>query len=129
MNLPSQDQVNAIARHVASFAGGAIVMFGLGTKVNPATVTAIVNATGTLVNDFVVLAGLVSPMVAAYFASRSASQTSQVKSVLAMQGVEHIEVNAKATPALAVIAVDPANAKIAPIPAAEAAAQKTAAAA
>lgn len=54
-------------------------------------------------------------------------QGSQIMNVLAMPGVEHIEVNKNANPTLASIAVDPANAKIAPTASAEAAVQKTAA--
>ena len=116
MNLPTQEQVNAIARHVASFAGGAIVMFGLGTKINPDTITAIINATSTLVNDAVTLIGLVSPLVAAYFAARSASQKSQVAAVQAMPGVEKVLVNANASQTLAVMAASVENPKIIPTP-------------
>jgi len=114
--LPTQDQVNAAVRHVASFAGGMIVMFGLGTKINPDTLTAIINATGTLVNDAVTLIGLVSPIVMALYAGKSASQTSQIAAVKAMPGVERILVNDQATPKLAAIAVDPAEKKVAPVP-------------
>ncbi len=46
------------------------------------------------------------------------SQSTQVKSVLAMTGVEKIDVNAKASPELAKLAVDPTQDKIAPTPAA-----------
>lgn len=45
-------------------------------------------------------------------------QSQQVKDVLAMPGVEKIDVNAKANTALAAIAVDPNIDKIAPTPAA-----------
>jgi hypothetical protein len=81
MDLPTPAQVNAAARHVASFAGGAIVMFGLGSKVNPDTLNALINAAGNLVNDGIVLAGIVSPLVAAYFASKTASPTAQAAAV------------------------------------------------
>jgi len=64
MWLPSQAQVNAASRHVASAIGGAIIVFGLSTKIDVNTVNAIVTATGTLVNDAVVLIGLVSPLAA-----------------------------------------------------------------
>lgn len=83
MDLPNSDQVNAAARHIASFAGGTIVMFGLGTKINPDTLTAIINATGTLVNDAVVLIGLLSPLIAGYFATKSASPVAQAAAVAA----------------------------------------------
>lgn len=83
MNLPSQAQVNAIARHVASAAAGAVILFGLSTKVDPAAVTNIINATGTLVNDIILLVGLVTPIVSAFYASKTASLTSQAAAVAA----------------------------------------------
>ena len=58
--------------------------------------------------------GIILNSVGAAFAT----QTSQVKDVLDMPGVEHITVNAKANPALAALAVDPAVDKIAPTQAA-----------
>ena len=116
MKLPSQDQVNAATRHLASFAGGAILMFGLGAKITPDTLTAIINATGNLVNDVITLVGIVAPLAAAYFAARSASQTAQVHAVQAMPGVEKVLVNAQASPALAVIAADPTQAKVVATP-------------
>lgn len=54
------------------------------------------------------------------------TQTNQVKDVAAMPGVEKISVNSTASPALATLAVDPAQAKVAPTPSAEAAVQKAA---
>lgn len=56
------------------------------------------------------------------------SQSAQVKAVAAMPGVESINVNSQANTALATLAVDPTQAKVAPTPSAEAAVQKTAAA-
>jgi hypothetical protein len=50
--------------------------------------------------------------------SAFATQTSLVKDVLAMPGVEHVEINAKANAPLAVLAVDPTVDKIAPTQAA-----------
>ena len=47
-------------------------------------------------------------------------QSAQIKQVLAMDGVEHIDVNSKANATLAQIAVDPAVDKIAPTQSAEA---------
>lgn len=46
------------------------------------------------------------------------TQSAQVKDVLAMDGVEKIDVNAKANATLATLAVDPAVNKISPTPAA-----------
>jgi hypothetical protein len=45
-------------------------------------------------------------------------QADQVRQVLAMPGVEKLDVNAKASPALARLAIDPNVDKIAPTPAA-----------
>lgn len=85
MNLPTQAQVNAATRHAASFAAGAIAMFGISTKIDPQTVVAIINSLGTLTNDAVTLIGLVTPLIAAWFASRSASTAAQKKSIVAAQ--------------------------------------------
>ena len=87
MNLPTQDQVNAVARHLVSFAGGAIVMFGLGSKIDAGTVNVIITTGGALVNNVITLVGVISPMVAAYFASKSASPASQAASVAARGGI------------------------------------------
>jgi hypothetical protein len=83
MWLPTQAQVNAATRHAASFAGGAILMFGLSTKIDPETVKNIINSLGTAVNDIVVIIGLVSPLIAGYFASKSASPVAQAQAVAA----------------------------------------------
>jgi hypothetical protein len=53
-------------------------------------------------------------------------QSSQVKAVQAMPGVEKIVVNAQANETLATLAVDPAQAKIEALPSAQAAVNKTA---
>jgi hypothetical protein len=58
-------------------------MFGLSTKIDINTVNQVIGAAGTVVNDLVVLIGIASPMVAGYFASKSASPTAQAKSVAA----------------------------------------------
>ena len=81
MNLPTQAEVNAATRHIGSFVGGVILAFGISTKVDPNTIQQIIAATGTLVNDGIVLIGLVGPMVAAYFASKSANPKSQAESI------------------------------------------------
>lgn len=87
MWLPTQAQVNAATRNVASAVGGAILMFGLSTKIDPGTVNSIITATGTVINDLVVLIGLVGPVVAAYFASKSASPNAQADAVAASGAV------------------------------------------
>jgi hypothetical protein len=112
MNLPSQDEVLAATRHIASFAGGAVLMLGLGTRISPDTLTAIVNATGAVIGDTITLVGLITPIVAAYYASHAQTQTYKVQSVQAMPGVEKVFINAAATPALAALAVDPAVPKV-----------------
>lgn len=48
----------------------------------------------------------------------TSGQGSMVKNVLAMPGIEKIDVNSKASSTLAAIAVDPAQDKISPTPAA-----------
>lgn len=55
------------------------------------------------------------------------TQGQQVKQVLAMPGVEKLDVNGKASPALAALAVDPNVNKIAPTPAAQSAVERIAA--
>ena len=81
MNLPTQSQVNAATRNIASAAGGAILMFGLATKVDPDTINSIIAATGTLVNDAIVLIGLVGPIIASWYASHSATPVAQAVSL------------------------------------------------
>ena len=83
MNLPTQAQVEAAARHLASAAGGAILLFGLSTKFDPTAVGAVINASGTLVNDVIMLIGLVTPIIAGFYASKTASPTSQAAAVAA----------------------------------------------
>jgi hypothetical protein len=81
IQLPTQAEVNAATRHLASFAGGAILAFGLATKIDPQTVQSIITATGTLVNDAIALAGIVMPVVAAWYAQRSATPVAQAQAV------------------------------------------------
>ena len=76
-------------------------MFGLSTKIDPQTVVAIINSVGSLVNDSVLLIGLVTPFVSAWLASRSASTPSQTAAV-------------QANPKAQVITTDPALAKAVP---------------
>lgn len=81
MNLPSAAQVTAAGRHVATFAGGALVMLGLGTKISPEQVTAIINSFTTLYGDLMTFIAAVTPIAMLVLASKSASPTSQLKSV------------------------------------------------
>jgi len=81
MWLPSQAQVNAFTRNLASGIGGAVLMFGLSNKIDVNTLNALITGAGTLVNDAVVLIGIASPFIAGYFASKSASPTQQSASI------------------------------------------------
>lgn len=87
MWLPTQAQVNAATRNIASGVAGAVLMFGLSSKIDVNAVGRAIAAAGTVVNDVIVLIGLVSPLVAAYFASKSASPTAQAKAVTAAGAV------------------------------------------
>ena len=71
------------------------------------------------------VAGIVLNSIGAAFST----QTSQIKDVLAMPGVERITVNAQANQPLAAVAIDPAVDKIAPTAAALSAVTQTAKAA
>jgi hypothetical protein len=77
MNVPTQSQVNAASRHAATFTAGAIAMFGLSTKLDPNTVQQIITASGNLINDIILLAGLITPIVTSLYASWSATPASQ----------------------------------------------------
>ena len=96
MNLPNPNQVNAITRHAGSFAAGAIAMFGLQSKLDPATITAIINSLGTLTNDVIVFIGLVTPLITAYLASRSASADAQKKAVSLQPNTVVVQTNSPA---------------------------------
>jgi hypothetical protein len=107
MNLPTQLQVNAATRHAASFAAGAIAMFGLSTKIDPQTAVAIINSGGALVNDGVLFIGLVTPFVTSWRASRSASTPSQTAAVQANPKAQVITTDpdlAKAVPGVKLVA-------------------------
>jgi hypothetical protein len=93
--------------------GGASQLGDLSLSV--AAVKAIL-AIATLGNGF--LGGLVTLFSTSANMAKSVDQGTLVKSVLAMDGVQHIDVNAKASQTLAAIAVDPNVNKIAPTPAA-----------
>lgn len=81
MNLPTKDQVNAASRHLLSALGGAVVMFGIGSKVDMGTVTTIVNTFGSLINDVVLLIGVLAPVYAGWRAQQSAQPASQAASL------------------------------------------------
>lgn len=95
---------------------------------------------GALIGSTAQLTDLFGPQIAKYIISVASlgnsifggivtmisGQGSQIMNVLAMPGVEKINVNAKANPTLAAIAVDPTVDKIAPIPAAQESVQQTA---
>ncbi len=103
MNLPTTNQVAAATRHVASFAAGAIAMFGLSTKINPDQVQALITNVGTLVSDLVVVVGIATPMITGWMASRASSPAAQISAVAANPDVKQIVT----TPAVA--AADPSS--------------------
>lgn len=76
----------------------------------------------TITLDIIAGLGLTNIIVSSIGAAISGadSQDTQIKNVLAMPGVQKIDVNEKASPDLAKLAVDPTIDKIGPIPAAEA---------
>ena len=82
MELSTQSQVLAATRNAASAAAGAILVFGLSSKIDPATATAIINSLGTVVSDVIVLVGLVTPVVTSLYAWWSASEKNQVAQAL-----------------------------------------------
>lgn len=95
---------------------------------------------GALIGSAAQLTDLFGPLAAKYIISIASlgnsifggivtmlsSQGAQIKNVLAMPGVDKINVNASASPALAAIAVDPSVDKISPTPAAQNAVEQTA---
>src|SRR5579872_5559694 len=73
-----------------------------------------------IVKEIVSISGLVSGVLGIVLAFLT-GQVNAVKAVQAMPGVESIVVNAKASPALAALAVDPTQDKVDVLPAAAAA--------
>lgn len=78
-----------------------------------------------IVKEVVSLAGFVAGILGVIL-SFMTGQASQVAAVRDMPGVEKIVVNERASPVLATLAVDPAQAKIEPLPQAEKAVEATA---
>lgn len=81
MKLPTTDQVNAATRHLISAIGGAVVMFGLSSKINIETVTTVINQLGSITNSIVLLLGIVTPVIAGYYAQKSAKTENQAASL------------------------------------------------
>lgn len=95
---------------------------------------------GALIGSVTQLTDLFGPEVAKYIVSIASlgnsifggvvtmisGQGAQIKNVLAMPGVEKINVNGQANATLAAIAVDPSIDKISPTPAAQQAVEETA---
>ena len=95
MKLPTQGQVNAATRHLASFAAGAIAVFGLESKVDPSQMTALINGLGALSDDVISIVGIITPMVAALYAARASSPKSQIASVQALPQAQVIVTDPK----------------------------------
>ena len=96
MQLPTTAQIASATRHVASFAGGAVAMFGLSKAIDPVKLAEAINALGTLGQDLVTFIGLLTPLISGYIAWRSASLKSQMKAVEAAPGVQQIVVSSQA---------------------------------
>lgn len=79
----------------------------------------------TVTKSITAVAALLNSILGATLAVIT-SQTGTVKDVLAMPGVDKININASANQTLAAIAVDPAINKISPTPAAQSAVEATA---
>ena len=94
----------------------AVVMVILGVLVgSTAQLTDLLGPAST--KTIVSLASLANTMLSGIMVVLT-GQSAQVKSVIAMPGIEKITVNSQASPTLAQIAVDPAVNKISPTPAA-----------
>ena len=78
-----------------------------------------------IVKEIVSLAGFTSGVLGIVLTFMT-GQSGQLKAVQSMPGVESIQVNAKASPTLAAMAVDPSQEKIQVIPAAASAVTQTA---
>jgi hypothetical protein len=77
VNLPNQQQVKNIVGHVGTAVGTAIAIFGLQAKgLDPVKVTAAINALGDLVNNIVIVAGLIGGVLATYKAASGSSTAS-----------------------------------------------------
>lgn len=110
MGLPTQAQVSAYTRNLASGAAGAVLMLGLGSKIDTAALTQAIAAAGTVVNDVVVLIGVATPLVAGLYASRTASPHAQAA---AIGGNSSTIVEAAPGGTARIIVTDPAMAKAA----------------
>lgn len=96
MPLPTTSQIASATRHVASFAGGAVAMFGLSKAIDPAKLQAAIEALGTLGQDLVTVIGLLTPIISGIIAWRSASLKSQMTAVAANPDVQRIVVTSQA---------------------------------
>jgi hypothetical protein len=84
MNLPTQAQVNTAGRYAGAVAGTAIAIFGLQAKgISLDQVKAGISALGTVVNDIVVLIGIVAPLYATIKGVVSSSPVNQAAAVAA----------------------------------------------
>ena len=81
MWLPTQAQVNAFTRNLASGAAGAVLLSGLGSKIATPALTQAIAAAGAVVNDVVVLITMATPIIAGLYASRTANPKAQAAAV------------------------------------------------
>lgn len=113
MWLPTQAQVDAASRHAISIVGTAIVIFGLQAKgINLDQVKAVINALGTVVNDLVVLAGVLAPFYAMIKAASTASHAAQINAVQAIANSGGPDTKAAQIAVLNAAAALPTTAKI-----------------
>lgn len=82
MPLPTKEQVNTAGRYAGAIAGTAFAIFGLQAKgFSLDQVKAAIAAFGTVVNDIVVLIGVLAPIYAAVRGVSSSSPTGQAAAI------------------------------------------------
>lgn len=82
MELPTQAQINTAGRYAGAVIGTAFTIFGLQAKgISLDQVKAAISALGTVVNDIVVLIGLVLPIYTSVKGYLSSSKTGQAAAI------------------------------------------------
>lgn len=78
MNLPTQAQVNTAGRYAGAVIGTAFTIFGLQAKgISLDQVNALIGALGTVVNDAVIVIGMLMPLYVTVKGIVSSSSTGQ----------------------------------------------------
>jgi hypothetical protein len=105
MPLPTQAQVNTAGRYAGTVIGTAFAIFGLEAKgISLDQVRAAIGALGTVVNDGVVLIGILAPLYASIKGVISSSSTGQA---FAIGANKKTQVNATANGTVIVTMTDP----------------------